>query len=202
MNGTEPKAVKTARGERSQRNILETTSRLIAAHGSNNVTLDQVATACNIAKSSILWHFGSKEALFLEVVDTVYHRFAEAVVSKFSSGLTVSEKVTHLLHDYCALSLKRPEIPYIFFSFAFSSKKQEKIKQKIDEIYDWNRKAYMQHLEISENLAAILLGMLNGAVIQWIMDPDQIKLEKILEEMIPIFSQLIENEHTAKGDPK
>lgn len=196
------KVVKTARGERSRRNILETTRRLIAQHGSNNVTLDQVANACNIAKSSILWHFGSKEALFLEVVDTVYHRFAEAVVSKFASGLTTSEKVTHLLKDYCALSLDRPEIPYIFFSFAFSSKQQEKIKRKIDDIYDWNRKAYMQHLAISETLAAILLGMLNGAVIQWLMDPSRIKLEVILEKMVPIFRDLIEDEHATKGAPK
>lgn len=195
---TNPKMTKTLRGQRSRQAILEATGQLIAIHGGNHVTLDQIADACNIAKSSILWHFSSKDDLLLEVVDTTYHHFAEAIISKYTPGSTTLEKVTYLLNGYTSVSLYQPEIPTIFFSFAFGSKKQKKIRDKIEEIYDWNRKAYKQHFGISENLAAILLGMVNGILIQWLIAPDRINIEVHLQEMIPVFNTLIENEKTVQ----
>ena len=110
------KVIKTPRGERSRQRILDATGRLIARYGGNHVTLDQVAEECNISKSSILWHFGSKDELRLEVVDTVCHRFAEAIISKYKAELSAIEKITHLLNDYNTVSIDRPEIPTIFFS--------------------------------------------------------------------------------------
>ena len=107
--------VKTPRGENSRKNILETTGLLIGKFGSNNVTLDQVANQCHISKSSILWHFGNKNELFLEVVDTVYQRFEMAFKNKYSNTLTPFEKIQHFLHDYGVLLKDQPEIPNIFF---------------------------------------------------------------------------------------
>jgi AcrR family transcriptional regulator len=186
--------VKTPRGENSRKKILETTSLLIGEFGSNNVTLDQVASQCKISKSSILWHFGSKDELFLEVVDSVYQKFEEAFIKKFSATLTPAKKIKHFLLDYGILLKSQPEIPHIFFSFVFNNKAQGKIKDKIQEIYKWNRKAFIQQLGISGNLAVILLGMLNGIVIQWIVEPEEIKINEILEEMIPIFTGLVDKQ--------
>ena len=191
---TNRKVIKTPRGAHSRQVILDATGRLIARYGGNQVTLDQVAEECNISKSSILWHFGSKDELLLEVVDTVYHRFAEAIINKYTAELSPIEKITHLLNGYRSISIDRPEIPTIFFSFVLSNKAQTKIQAKIKEIYEWNRQAYMQHLGISGNMAAMLLGMINGILIQWLMDPDQIEIEMLLKEMIPVFDMLIENE--------
>lgn len=188
------KGVKTPKGERSRQTILEATGRLIAKQGGNHVTLDQVAEECGIAKSSILWHFGSKDELLLEVIDSIYRQFADTIISKYRPDLTTLQKVTYLLDDYGAVSADRPEIPTIFFSFAFSNKRQQKIREKIREIYQWNRQAYVDHLHISENLAVILLGMVNGILIQWLMDPVRIPIEVMLQEMIPVFTTLIENE--------
>jgi AcrR family transcriptional regulator len=190
----EKNIVKTPRGENSRKKILEATSLLIGEFGSNSVTLDQVAKHCKIAKSSILWHFGSKNELFLEVVDSVYQKFEKAFMKKHSAELTPSEKIEHFLQDYGALLNDQPEIPNIFFSFVFNSKTHVKIKNKIQEIYKWNRQAFIEQLGVSENLAAILLGMLNGIVIQWIVDPGQINFDEILEELIPIFNSLLNKE--------
>ena len=199
---THPKVIKTPRGKRSRQAILDATGRLIARYGGNHVTLDQVAEECNISKSSILWHFGSKDELLLEVVDTVYHRFAEAIISKYKAELKSIEKITHLLNEYSSISIDRPEIPTIFFSFVFSNKAQTKIREKIKEIYEWNRQAYRQHLGISENLATLLLGMVNGILIQWLTDPDRIKIEMLLQDMIPVFAMLIENEKASQRRSK
>ena len=192
------KGTKTLRGERSRQAILDAAARLIAVHGGNHITLDQVAEDCKIAKSSILWHFGSKDELLLEVVDATYHHFARAIILKFQTDLTLLEKITLLLNEYEKVSLERPEIPTIFFSFAFSSKKQKKIRDKIEAIYEWNRQAYREHFGISENLAAMLLGMVNGVLIQWLMAPEKISIQGLLQEIIPVFHTLIETETALK----
>ncbi len=70
--------VKTARGENSRKKILKTARLLIGKSDSNSVTLDQIADKCRISKSSILWHFGSKEELFIEVIDTVFQNLEES----------------------------------------------------------------------------------------------------------------------------
>ena len=193
---------KTRRGQRSRQAILDTTAGLIAAHGGSHVSLDQVSAACGIAKSSILWHFGSKDALLLEVVDVTYHEFEAAIIGGDLSDLSILEKVTRLLDGYTAVSIDRPEIPTIFFSFAFSPKPQKKIREKIQEIYAWNRQAYMDHLGISESLAAMLLGMVNGILIQWLMAPDKVPIKVLLQEMVPVFHTLIENELTLQRRSK
>ena len=66
-----PKVARTKRGERTRNHILEVTRKLFAQPGFRGVTLDQIAEETGTAKSSILWHFGTKEHLLLEVLDGI-----------------------------------------------------------------------------------------------------------------------------------
>ena len=50
---------------RTEAAILEATLRLLATRGVHGTSLDAVAEATGVAKSSVLWHFGSKEELLL-----------------------------------------------------------------------------------------------------------------------------------------
>ncbi|MBC2716096.1 MAG: TetR/AcrR family transcriptional regulator [Desulfobacteraceae bacterium] len=184
--------VKTARGESSRKKILETTRILIGKSDSNSVTLDQIADKCKISKSSILWHFGSKEALFIKVIDTVFHRLEEAFLAKYPADLTPFEKFKHFLHDYESLLDEQPEIPIIFFSFVFNNKTREKIEYRIRDIYIQNRAAFIQQLDISENMAAIIVGMLNGIVIQANVDPKRINIKEVFNELISFLRSLVE----------
>ena len=52
---------------RTEAAILDATLRLLATRGIQGTSLDAVAEEVGVAKSSILWHFGSKEELLLRV---------------------------------------------------------------------------------------------------------------------------------------
>lgn len=181
---------KTARGEISRRKILEITRRLIGASDSHSVTLDQIASACEISKSSILWYFGSKEALLLEVVDGIYHDLEQTFITQCPAGLTPYEKFDFFLGNYERLLDEHPEALMIFFSFVFNNKIREKIDKKIREIYEWNRAALCEQFGISEKKAVILLGMLNGIAIQANVHPERIHLKEIFNELMSMLKRV------------
>ena len=184
--------VKTARGENSRKKILKAARLLIGQSDSNSVTLDQIADKCKISKSSILWHFGSKEELFIEVIDTVFQNLEASLIAKYPEVLTPFEKFKYFLNDYERLVDEQPEIPIIFFSFVFNNKIRGKIKNRIRNIYIQNREAFIQQLNISENMAAIVVGMLNGVVIQANVDPERIKIKEIFDELILFIRPIVE----------
>lgn len=183
---------KTARGENSRQKILEITRALIGESDSHSVSLDQIAKGCNLSKSSILWHFGSKEGLLLEVVDSIFRNLEITFLNQCPAGLSVLEKFQFFLDAYELLLEKTPEIPIMFFSFVFNKKIKQKIDWKIREIYSWNRETLMAQLNISQERASVLLAMLNGVVIQWHVDPQQINIKAAFKEIMSIVEKIVD----------
>ena len=67
---------------RTEEAILQATMRLLATRGIQGTSLDLLAEEVGVAKSSILWHFGSKEELLLRVAERVYEEVAQGPVQK------------------------------------------------------------------------------------------------------------------------
>jgi AcrR family transcriptional regulator len=75
----------SSRGDAKRERILEAATRLFAERGYAAARAEDVAKAAGIAKGSVFQHFGSKEALFLEV----YKR----AMASFSAYLSAPEAV-------------------------------------------------------------------------------------------------------------
>ena len=59
--------------------ILEEATRLFAAQGVDGTALQEIADAVGVAKPSLLYHFGSKEALHRSVLEHLLSRWNEIV---------------------------------------------------------------------------------------------------------------------------
>ena len=185
---------KTARGETSRKKILDITQQLMGATSSHSVTLDQISERANLSKSSIMWYFGSKEELLLEVIDRAFQDLVDSVAQDIPEGLSSFEKLKLFMKEYGAFLKKNPEMPNVFFSFYFNDKVGDKIKNKIREIYDWNRRAIIDNLGISPNLATALMGFFDGVVIQASIDPKQVKVGKVFDEMLGEIESRLERQ--------
>ncbi|MGM0423863.1 MAG: TetR/AcrR family transcriptional regulator [Thermodesulfobacteriota bacterium] len=181
MKSQEP--AKTEKGQDSRKRILEATWQLIAQSGSGNITLDQIAAACNISKSSILWHFGSKEALFLEVANSIFQDFEEIFIESCPPDLSPAERFGFFLHNYKEMLDKHFEAPKIFFYLLFKHDPSGNLQRKIQEIYEWNRKAFCEQFNLTDNQAVIVLGMLNGIIIQSLVHPEGININDVFDEV-------------------
>jgi AcrR family transcriptional regulator len=69
-------------GERSRRTILLTAARLATVEGLEGLSIARLAEASGISKGGLYAHFGSKEQLQLETIETASAIFQEEVVAK------------------------------------------------------------------------------------------------------------------------
>lgn len=182
---------KTSRGEESRKKILEITASLIGQYDSASVTLDQIAQECEISKSSIIWHFGSKEALFIEVIDSIFRNLEKIIVEQCPENLSTADKFVFFLDSYKQMLKKHPEAPKIFFSFVFNSQVRKKIDERIRYIYEWNRKAFCEQFNMTETQSVLFLGMLNGIIIQAEVHPNQIDIDKVFSEMASLIKEIL-----------
>jgi AcrR family transcriptional regulator len=101
------------------------TRHLLSASGPRSVTLDQVAARSEVAKTSILWHFGSKQELFLEALDEVIGDFEKAFSARYPDESSPAEKLGLFFRDYAEFMKEHPHLGDVFFSFAFSDRSDE-----------------------------------------------------------------------------
>src|SRR5215831_12978925 len=80
------------RGVRTEEAILQATMRLLASRGIQGTSLDLLAEEVGVAKSSILWHFGSKEELLLRVAERVFEEISRGPARDILALPTLDER--------------------------------------------------------------------------------------------------------------
>ncbi|MBU2489572.1 MAG: TetR/AcrR family transcriptional regulator [Proteobacteria bacterium] len=179
-----PNAVRTRRGEETRRKIIEDTKRMLARSGSQGVTLDQVSEAVGVAKSSILWHFGSKEDLLLVVMEDVIREFEAGVVKSYPPDLPPLQKIRLFLRDYGKLRDEYQEALTIFYGSLFDRDLMERFRDRARAMFAGFRQAIVTHLStpeapFPEPLATAFLALLDGLFIQWRLDPDRVDHKEV-----------------------
>ena len=184
-----PKVARTKRGERTRNHILEVTRKLFAQPGFRGVTLDQIAEETGTAKSSILWHFGTKEHLLLEVLDGIMRDLETSYRQSYPDSLALGEKMQLFIKDYVRLMEQYPELGTVFFGMLFDAELINTIRDRVKEMYREYREMIVQNLTdtgipATEHLAAAVAALFDGVFIQWYLDPQGVDMQKALESVI------------------
>ena len=184
-----PNVARTKRGERTRNHILEVTRKLFAQPGFRGVTLDQIAEEAGTAKSSILWHFGTKEHLLLEVLDGIMRELEASYRRIRPKDLPLEKKLRLLIKDYVRLMEQYPESGTVFFGMLFDAELINTIRDRVKEMYREYRELVRHHLTESgvpatEHLAAAMTALLDGLFIQWYLDPQGVDMQKVLESVV------------------
>jgi len=59
--------------------ILGTAARLFVSHGYDGISMREIASACDISKAGLYYHFQDKEQLFLEILDGNLGKLEEVI---------------------------------------------------------------------------------------------------------------------------
>ncbi|WP_158809348.1 TetR/AcrR family transcriptional regulator [Beijerinckia sp. L45] len=119
------------RGQKRRREIAAVAERMFFAQGFSDTTMQTIATEAGASKETLYRHFGSKEGLFSEIVESRANRFIEGLDENFRRPGTVGDILHNLgtrmlekMMDRNALCLYRivvaesprnPDLGRIFF---------------------------------------------------------------------------------------
>src|SRR3954469_9253472 len=102
-------------------NDAATTERILlpaedafARHGFAETRLEDVAAAAGVRRPSLLYHFGTKDALYEATVRRVFDGLRTALVKAMSSEGTFEERLDKTVGDYVAFLVAHPNLARIF----------------------------------------------------------------------------------------
>ncbi len=187
------KMSKTKRGRETRERILKAARALLAESGSENVTMERIGDRAGVANCSVVWHFGSKENLFLEIFDCVVDEFEEAFDAYAFADGEPHHMLRRFLMDYADIIESYPELHAIFYSYVFNGKLRGKTGDRVRMMYQGYRRMVAERVknfipENPENVASALVALLDGMFIQWYADPDHVDIKKVFESFLNIVS--------------
>ncbi len=160
------------RGEITRQHLIRETKRLLAGTDFHSVTLDQVAEAAGIAKSSILWHFGSKEALLTEAVFDLFEEVDEKITLEKSSLPTLAGRLAYMLETVGEYFESNPEAKGIVVTLLFNNSTPGEIRDRVREHWDQHLEEIREFLSgsdarITRAAASAIMATMHGVYIQW-----------------------------------
>ena len=174
MSSSLPSPKKQRRGDETRRRLIDATKGLLAEFDFETVTLDQIASRVGVAKSSILWHFGSKEALLTEAVFDLFEEIDSKLKLEKSNLETVEERVRYLFTAVADYFVANPSAKGVIISLIFNQRVNGEIRARINEQWEQHIAEIQEFVSgddytISHDCAAAMLAMMHGAYIQWFL---------------------------------
>ena len=179
------------RGVRTEAAILDVTLQLLATRGVHGTSLDAVAEAAGVAKSSVLWHFGSKEELLLRVAEHVFEQVARGPVRQILELPTIAERDEATWRFFSETLHERPELRRLILYLIFESgegrpelrERLQQLYRGIRELYEMGLRGVVADAEQRRRLAIISVATFDGLFLQWLLDPDSVDLDALHREL-------------------
>jgi len=165
--------------------------RLLAARGIQGTSLDLLADEVGVAKSSILWHFGSKEELLLRVAERMLDEVARGPVQRILALSTFEERAEASWQFFSETLRQNPELRRVMLYLIFESVEgRPELRARLQQLYGGIREMYEAGLRSvvpdaaqRRRLAVISVAALDGIFLQWLLDPEAIDLEDLHGEI-------------------
>ena len=174
MSSSLPSPKIQRRGDETRRRLIDATKGLLAEFDFQTVTLEQISSRVGVAKSSILWHFGSKEALLTEAVFDLFEEIDSKLKLEKSNLETVEERVRYLLTAVAEYFVANPTAKGVIISLIFNQRVNGDIRTRINEQWEQHIAEVQEFVSgddhtISHDCAAAMLALMHGAYIQWFL---------------------------------
>lgn len=164
--------VKNRRGLETRLRVIHVAKYLIGEQGYAEVTLDQISAAAGVAKSSLLWHFGSKEMLLSEAVSSLFQEIEADLQFGDLHALNVEQRVTEVFDRVACYLTANPEAKGVVLALLFSSTTPEKVRAHIRATWEGHVQALVDLLGTPQRpvppaMARTLVALFQGSYCHW-----------------------------------
>lgn len=159
----------------SVQNILIEAQHLFAQRGFDGVSINDVATAARVSKSNIFHHFGTKQALYLEVLKSSLDRFNEMTDHLEPERAPIEQRLYRFLEANAAHLQQYPE-PALLILRELLENRREVTQHLAEQVTDAQFRLLFALLQEAQkageirgdvDLAALVLMMIGAVVFQF-----------------------------------
>ncbi len=195
---TQGKRTQAERTATSKKKILEEATRLFGEKGFKSTKLSEVADAVDMTEPGVLHHFQSKENLLLSVLEerdridseNYFHAINHHGFDLFKALKSLIEhnsKVPNIVQLFTILVAE--SIPSDQPGHDFFINRYQNIRKICVDLLE---KAKLQG-EIRrdipcEDLAIMMMALMDGLQIQWLLEPDQINMSRVFNLYLELLS--------------
>jgi len=199
--GRVPQDRRSRRGAASRERILEVASQLFSERGFAGAGVDELAARSRIAKTAIYYHFGSKRGLLAAVAERTADAWIEAISSSaLQAGDDPLARLDRALAGMRALLEETPEILRLlqFLTLELADEKPG-IRATLQAILARARAAIVTglndalgvELPRADEIAGVVLALLDGMALVRQVDPRSISLDDAFAELRRIIAFLV-----------
>ncbi|WAZ25656.1 TetR/AcrR family transcriptional regulator [Streptomyces cinnabarinus] len=167
------------RGARSRDAILDTAGELMARHGYAATSISMISAACGLPVSSLYWHFGSKDGIYVAVLERARTTLLAALPPPQVPGRDLDERLEAFLAEVGdAFQRHQPSVRLLLglgmVQQDATAAAVAEVRHYRDALTQWARDALScvfglrDRPEVADELARFTLRMASGtAVARW-----------------------------------
>jgi len=185
--------------EATRTNILDSALRTFAEKGYARASMDEIAEGAGVTKGALYWHFDDKLELYRALVDHVLEMQTIAVMPSFEGSRPAREMIEALVRSYLRFYRENLLVMAFYSNMMMEVKtlSETGIMASMAEAYREYLGAVASALErggwngTEDHMAGarVLVGALDGLVMQWMLDPDGFDPDAVGEALIELCSK-------------
>jgi AcrR family transcriptional regulator len=187
------------RQEHTRRCLLEAAGRVFARRGLTQASVDQIAADAGFTKGAVYANFGSKEALFLEMLDQRFAGRLAEMERAMASDEPPEVQARAAAQDFIDYLTADPDWKLLFYEAALQAARDEAFRAKLQEHFATMRARMAGLLEARaaaggfdpgvpfDELATMIMAMANGIGFEAMIDPAAVP-DDMFSTMLEIFT--------------
>ena len=192
------------KSEISAGQIVQAAIRVLARQGYARTSLMDIAREADMSKGAVHYHFPTKDALIQVVLETACDAVAARTLAAWGSGDNPFESLRSSLEELWRVRAERTDEARVVADLLAQSQYDEVLRPKLAAYYRYAASQVHEHLMGQlvaiglrpkvppEVLPRILIGLLDGLVMQVFVEPDVLKPDDVVNAIETIAASLFE----------
>ena len=191
----------SAKGEERQEAIRQAAYGCFRDRGYHETSVDALCRAADISKGSFYWYYPSKQAVFVDILESWSRQVMDEVLQQFERAVTREDYVSALTHALQREVHRGRVIVPLWLEFTAHARREPEIQEALARFYARARIAIAEMLRphtgawLGEaelrGIAAAIFGAYAGLVMQDLADPDGADAEASMGQLMTFMGRLL-----------
>jgi AcrR family transcriptional regulator len=192
------------KSEVSVTHIITATMRVLARQGYAHTSLMDIANEVGMSKGAVHYHFPTKESLIGQVLETACDAVAERTRKVWTEGHNPLEAMRSALHELWRVRAGLSDEAKVVADLLAQSLHDDKLRAPLAAYYRFASSQVEEHLNSNAEalgvrpkvdpkfIPRILHALLDGMLMQKIVEPDAIRDEDVIQALEILAASLFE----------